>query len=191
MFYWSHRITLIECRRKLYESMNNRRQGTVGAFLVAGCNISVLFDQDIFLISFWTLSLTRGLFGSLVFYFNYWGVSQISFCCYLYFHSFIETKALIQIVAVPLLIYAQLFVIPWMAACLFSLAFLISQSLLKFISMESVMLSNHLILCCSLLLLPSVFPIIKVFPSKSALCIRGQCIGASALVSILPMNIQS
>ena len=92
MFYWSHRITLIECRRKLYESMNNRRQGTVGAFLVAGCNISVLFNQDIFLISFWTLSLTRGLFGSLVFYFNYWGVSQISFCCYLYFHSFIVTK---------------------------------------------------------------------------------------------------
>ena len=92
MFYWSHRITLIECRRKLYESMNNRRQGTVGAFLVAGCNISILFSQDIFLISFWTLSLTRGLFGSLVFYFKYWGVSQISFCCYLYFHSFIVTK---------------------------------------------------------------------------------------------------
>lgn len=58
---------------------------------MAGCNISILFNQDIFLISFWTLSLTRGLFESLVFYFKYWGVSQISFC-YLYFHSLIITK---------------------------------------------------------------------------------------------------
>ena len=48
----------------------------------------------------------------------------------------------------------------------------ISRSLLKFTSIEPVMLSNHLILCCPLLLLPSVFPTIKVFSSESALCIR-------------------
>ena len=48
----------------------------------------------------------------------------------------------------------------------------ISQSLLKFMSTESVMLSNHLILCHPLLLLPSVFPIIRVFSSESALSIR-------------------
>ena len=48
----------------------------------------------------------------------------------------------------------------------------ISQSLLKFISIESVMLSNHLILCCHLLLLPSIFPSIRVFSNESVLCIR-------------------
>ena len=52
------------------------------------------------------------------------------------------------------------------------LSFIISRSLLKFMSIESVMPSNHLILCHPLLLLPSVFPSIRVFSSKSALCIR-------------------
>ena len=47
-----------------------------------------------------------------------------------------------------------------------------SQNLLKLMSIESVMPSNHLILCCPLLLLPSIFPSIKVFSSESALCIR-------------------
>ena len=53
-----------------------------------------------------------------------------------------------------------------------SLSFTINQSLLRFMSLESVMLSNHLILCCPLLLLPSVFPSIRVFSKESALCIR-------------------
>ena len=52
------------------------------------------------------------------------------------------------------------------------LASTISQSLLRFIPIESVMLSNHLILCCPLLLLPSIFPIIRVFSNESALSIR-------------------
>ena len=64
----------------------------------------------------------------------------------------------------------QLFVIPWSAACQASLSFAISQSLLKFMSIASVMLSNHLILCHALL--PSVFPSIRVFSTESALCIR-------------------
>ena len=50
----------------------------------------------------------------------------------------------------------------------------ISQSLLKLMYFESVMLFNHLILCCLLLLLTSIFPSIRVLPSKSALCIRWQ-----------------
>ena len=54
---------------------------------------------------------------------------------------------------------------------------------------ESMMPSNYLILFCPLLLLPSIFPSIRVFSSESDLCIRGQSIGASA--SALPMNIQS
>ena len=52
------------------------------------------------------------------------------------------------------------------------LSFTLSQSLLTFMSIESVMPSNHLILCCPLLLLPSVFPSIRVFPSELALRIR-------------------
>ena len=50
--------------------------------------------------------------------------------------------------------------------------------------------SNHLILCCPLLLLPSIFPSIRVFLNKSALCIRGPSIGVSASISVLPMNTQ-
>ena len=53
-----------------------------------------------------------------------------------------------------------------------SLSFTITRSLLKFMSIESVMLSNYLILCHPLLLLPSIFPSIRVFSSESALCIR-------------------
>ena len=56
--------------------------------------------------------------------------------------------------------------------CWAPLSSTISQNLLKFISIESVMLSNHLIFCRPLLLLPSVFPSIRVFSNKSALCIR-------------------
>ena len=62
--------------------------------------------------------------------------------------------------------------------------FTVSQRLLKFMSIES----NHLILCHPFLLLPSIFPSIRVFSNESALHIRGQSIGASALV--LPMTIQ-
>ena len=65
-----------------------------------------------------------------------------------------------------------LFATPWTAACQASLSFTISQSLLKFVSIESVMPSNHLILCHPLLLLPSIFPKIRVFSNESALHIR-------------------
>ena len=61
---------------------------------------------------------------------------------------------------------------PWTAAHQASLSFNVSWSLLKFTSIESVMLSNHFILCCPLLLLPSVFSSIKVFSSELALHIR-------------------
>ena len=66
----------------------------------------------------------------------------------------------------------QLFATPWTAAPQASLSFTISQSLLKLTSIQSVMPSNHLILCCPLLLLPLVFPSIKVFSYELALCIR-------------------
>ena len=66
----------------------------------------------------------------------------------------------------------QLFVTPWTAACWVSLSFTISWSLLKLISTESVMPSNYLILCCPLLLLPLIFPSIRVFSNELALYIR-------------------
>ena len=69
------------------------------------------------------------------------------------------------------LLHSCLTVTPWTAARQSSLSFTISQSLLTFLSIEAVMPSNHLILCCPLLFLPSVFPSIRVFSSESALCI--------------------
>ena len=61
---------------------------------------------------------------------------------------------------------------PWTLACQTSLSFTKSRSLLKLMSIESVMPSNHLILCCPLLLLPSIFPSIGVFSNESVLHIR-------------------
>ena len=66
----------------------------------------------------------------------------------------------------------QLFETPWIAVRQISLSFTISQSLLKLMSIESVMPSNHLILCHSLLLLTSILPSIRIFCNESALCIR-------------------
>ena len=66
----------------------------------------------------------------------------------------------------------QLFAISWTIACQTSLSFTISWSLLKLMSIELVMPSNHLILCLPLLLLPSISPSIRGFSNESALCIR-------------------
>ena len=78
-----------------------------------------------------------------------------------------------MVVVVQLLSHVQLFATPWTLAYQASLS-TIMQSLLKLMSIESktVMLSSHLILCCPLLLLPSIFPSIRVISIESALCIR-------------------
>ena len=68
------------------------------------------------------------------------------------------------------------------------LSFTISLSLLRFLSIELAMLSNHLVLCCPLLLLPSVFP--GSFPARQPFASGGQSIEASASALVLPMNIQ-
>ena len=68
--------------------------------------------------------------------------------------------------------HIRLFVTWWTLACQASLSFTISESLLIFMSIEPVMPSNHLFLCCPLLLLPSIFPSIRVFSNESVLCIR-------------------
>ena len=86
---------------------------------------------------------------------------------------------------------------PWTAAHQASLSITNSLNLLKLISIESVMTSNHLILCHPLLLPPSIFPSIRVFSNESVLLMSqvfsnesGQSIGVSASVPVLPMSIQ-
>ena len=74
--------------------------------------------------------------------------------------------------SVQSLSHVQLFATPWTLACLASLSITNSQRLLKLMSIHLVMPSNHLILCCPLLLLPSIFPSIRVFSNESVLCIR-------------------
>ena len=76
-----------------------------------------------------------------------------------------------------------LFTTSWTAAHQASLTFTISWSLIKLLSTESVMPSNHLILCCPLLLLPSIFPSIGVFPNESALHIRWPEYWSSSFIS--------
>ena len=84
----------------------------------------------------------------------------------------------------------QLFATPRTAALLASLSFIISQSLLKLMSVELVMPSNHIILCRPLLLLPSVFASIRVFSNESLFASGDRSVGASASVLVPPMNIQ-
>ena len=96
-----------------------------------------------------------------------------------------------QISSVQLLGRVRLFATPRTAARQASLSITNSQSLLKLMSIESVMPSSHLILCHPLLLLPSIFPSIRVFSNESALLASGgQSIGVSASTSVLPMNTQ-
>ena len=79
---------------------------------------------------------------------------------------------LLHNVVIQSLIHARLFATSWTAACQASLSIIISWSLLKLMSIKSVIPSNHLILCLSLLLLPSIFPSIRVFSNELALLIR-------------------
>ena len=74
--------------------------------------------------------------------------------------------------SVQLLSHVQFFATPWTAACQASLSITNSWSLLKLMSIETVMPSKHLIFCHPLLLLPSIFPSIRVFSNESVLCIR-------------------
>ena len=86
--------------------------------------------------------------------------------CYILFNRCVFSHS------VQLLCHVQLFATPWTAACQASLSITNSQSLLKLMSTESVIQSNDLILCRSLLLLPSILPSIRVFSNESLLCIR-------------------
>ena len=86
--------------------------------------------------------------------------------------------------------HVQLFETPWTAARQPSLSITNSQSLPKPMSITLVMPSSHLILCCPLLLLPSIFPASGSFPMSRFFTSGGQRIGVSASASVLPMNIE-
>ena len=92
--------------------------------------------------------------------------------------------------SVQLLSRVQLFTTPWIAVCQASLSIANSWSLLKLMSIELVMPSNHLIFCHPLHLLPSIFPSITVFSTESVLCIRWPNYWSLASTSVLLMNIQ-
>ena len=101
---------------------------------------------------------------------------------------------LMQFSSVQSLIPVRLLVTPWTHPCTAvrqaSLSITNSQSSRKLMSTKSVMPSSHLILCCLLILLPSIFPSIRVFSNDSPLHIRWANIGISASASVLPMNVQ-
>ena len=86
--------------------------------------------------------------------------------------SLLQLMLWIQFSSVQLLSRVQLFSNPWSAAHQAFLSITNSWSKRKLISVESMKPSNHLILCCSLLLLPSIFPRTRVFSNESVLCIR-------------------
>ena len=115
-----------------------------------------------------------------------WFLSSVSF-------NFLCTVILspsVQFSSVQSLSRVRLFATPWIAARQASLSIINAQSLLKLMSIESVMPSSHLILCRPLLLLPPIPPSIRVFSSESTLHMRGQSIGVSASASVLPKSTQ-
>ena len=93
-------------------------------------------------------------------------------CIHMYVYTYMYIHKSVQFSSVQLLSLVQLFATPWTTACQTSLSITNSRSSPKPMSIESVMPSNHLILCHPLLLLPSIFPSISVFSDESALRIR-------------------
>ena len=96
----------------------------------------------------------------------------------------------VQFSSVQSLSRVRLLATPWTTACQAFLSITNSRSSPKPMSIESVMPSNHLILCRPLLLLPSIFPASGSFPMSQLFTSGGQSIGVSASTSVLPMNTQ-
>ena len=99
-------------------------------------------------------------------------------------------RCLFQVRSDQLLSHVRLFATPWIAACQASLPITNSQSSLRLMSIESVMPSSHLILCCPLLLLPPIPPRSESFPMSQLFPWGGQSIEVSALASFLPKKSQ-
>ena len=121
--------------------------------------------SEIIILSIWLISLSIMFSVSIVIVTN--GRVFIFFMAEFYICIYISVS-----VSVQLLSHVQLFVTPWTAACQASLSITNSWGLPKFMPTELVMPSDHLILCCLLLLLPSIFPNIRVFSNESVLHMR-------------------
>ena len=126
-----------------------------------------------------TVGCTSALWGSRPWFYTTWGLGksalatggkEMNWFCVVYWS--LLAKYPTHMTSVQLLSRVGLFATPWTGACQTSLSITNSQSLLKLMSIESVMPSNHLILCHPLLLLPSIFPSIRVFSNESVLRIR-------------------
>ena len=105
----------------------------------------------------------RGMRGKL---------EPIHSCCTCFRSTYPSWPSVVLVIAIQSLCPVRLFATPWTAARQASLSISNSQTLLKLMSIESVIPSNHLILCLPLLLLPSIFPSIRVFSNESVLHIR-------------------
>ena len=132
------------------------------------------------------------MFNSFIVFFGLLYPSTFLYFHYINFWEFdIKTPGTnLQFCSFQSLGHVQLFLTPWTAAYQASLSITNSRSPPKLMSIESVKPSNHLILCCPLLLLPSIFPSIRVFSSEPVLHIRGPSVGVSASTSFFSMNIQ-
>ena len=109
---------------------------------------------------------------------------RISYLCTLVIFSSVQSSP------VQSLSRVRLFATPWIAACQASLSITNSQISPRLMSIESVMPSSHLILCCPLLLRPPIPPSIRVFSVSQFFTSGGQNIGVSSLASVLPKNTQ-
>ena len=121
------------------------------SFYVVACHLYILLLTEMFLYDFCPMS------------------SRTDWCFY---HRALRVFYIFYISSVQSLSHVRLFETPWTAARQASLSITNSQSSPKPMSIELVMPSSHLILCRPLLLLPSIFPIIRVFSNKPALCMR-------------------
>ena len=102
--------------------------------------------------------------------------SSFFYCLFLWVLSFLKSSSTVQFSSVQSLSRVRLFAAPWTAARQASLSITNSWSLPKLMSIESVMPSNHLILCCPLLLLPSIFPSSSVFSNESSIVMIHKCV---------------
>ena len=116
---------------------------------------------------------------------NVSGSQGVGLCaiCYMF-------KAFYNTLVVQSPSHVWFFVSPWSAACQSSLSLSISWSLSQFVPIELLMPSDHLTLCCPLLLLPSNFPSIRIVPMSGLFASGRQHTGALALASVLPKRIQ-
>ena len=132
---------------------------------------------------------------NIFYYFILWIINSCKTSSLLSFFIFKQRHTLnhiqdLQFSSVQSLSCVRFFATPWIAARQASLSITNSWSSLKLMSIESVMLSSHLILCHPLLLLPPIPPSIRVFSKESALHIRWPKYWSSASASVFPMNTQ-